>query len=391
MSRTVSRTMDWKSTYVVGRDLAEHHHQAGRRRRLTATRGRSGSSARDDGVEDGVRDLVAHLVGMAFGDRFRGEDDTGPTPSGAGHEVTLSCRGVRGSVARSQRRLGRPSGPWGPPDGRASRHRRLGASWPCRSAHIRRCMLVGTMPRSSIRPIDPKLASELLADWGFLADPDLPDRPGPAFLLVAIRAKPTRQATMTLSWSSTGSPAPARIRCATRRMTFASRLPRETDLLLGSHHRLRPQGRGQSIPLVRRHACARARIDGEVISVFESPAPAAAARRTLAGLGHREPTAWAASSVDSARRPATSTSSRSWRQRPTPSARYAAFVNELVARYRSSEYLRDHYPKLWTVMVGEEKRLIRDHAQAWSDGAELLESTKRVASGGSLTQLLRPF
>ena len=39
--------------------------------------------------------------------------------------------------------------------------------------------------------IDPKLASELLADWGFLADPDLPDRPGPAFLLVAIRAKPT--------------------------------------------------------------------------------------------------------------------------------------------------------------------------------------------------------
>ncbi len=39
--------------------------------------------------------------------------------------------------------------------------------------------------------IDPKLAAELLADWGFLADPDLPNRPGPAFLLVAIRAKPT--------------------------------------------------------------------------------------------------------------------------------------------------------------------------------------------------------
>ena len=39
--------------------------------------------------------------------------------------------------------------------------------------------------------IDPKHAAELLADWGFLADPDLPDRPGPAFLLVAIRATPT--------------------------------------------------------------------------------------------------------------------------------------------------------------------------------------------------------
>src|SRR5262245_37805863 len=39
--------------------------------------------------------------------------------------------------------------------------------------------------------VDPALASELLADWGFLADPDLPHRPGSAYLLVAIRAQPT--------------------------------------------------------------------------------------------------------------------------------------------------------------------------------------------------------
>ena len=29
--------------------------------------------------------------------------------------------------------------------------------------------------------------------WGFVAQPDLPDRPGPAFLLVALRPAPTLQ------------------------------------------------------------------------------------------------------------------------------------------------------------------------------------------------------
>lgn len=34
-------------------------------------------------------------------------------------------------------------------------------------------------------PIDPKEAAERLAAWGFLAEPDLPDRPGPAYLELA--------------------------------------------------------------------------------------------------------------------------------------------------------------------------------------------------------------
>jgi hypothetical protein len=39
--------------------------------------------------------------------------------------------------------------------------------------------------------LDPEAASARMARWGFLANPDLPDRPGPAFLLVALRATPT--------------------------------------------------------------------------------------------------------------------------------------------------------------------------------------------------------
>ena len=35
------------------------------------------------------------------------------------------------------------------------------------------------------------VAAQRLAPWGFLADPDLPDRPGPASLIVALRERPT--------------------------------------------------------------------------------------------------------------------------------------------------------------------------------------------------------
>lgn len=40
-------------------------------------------------------------------------------------------------------------------------------------------------------PHDPKDPASRIAEWGFLANPDLPDRPGPAYLLVALRATPT--------------------------------------------------------------------------------------------------------------------------------------------------------------------------------------------------------
>lgn len=40
-------------------------------------------------------------------------------------------------------------------------------------------------------PSDAAGAAGRIAQWGFLANPDLPDRPGPASLLVALRATPT--------------------------------------------------------------------------------------------------------------------------------------------------------------------------------------------------------
>ena len=52
----------------VGRDLAEHEDEPRRRRRLAGDAGVR--VVAQDRVQDGVRDLVAHLVRVAFGDRL---------------------------------------------------------------------------------------------------------------------------------------------------------------------------------------------------------------------------------------------------------------------------------------------------------------------------------
>ena len=39
--------------------------------------------------------------------------------------------------------------------------------------------------------VRPQLVAPLVESWGFVANPDLPDRPGPAYLLIALRPRPT--------------------------------------------------------------------------------------------------------------------------------------------------------------------------------------------------------
>jgi hypothetical protein len=242
---------------------------------------------------------------------------------------------------------------------------------------------MATLPSS----IDPTLASELLADWGFLADPDLPDRPGPAFLLVAIRAVPTLRhydPELVEYWIT--GPRGFGVR---ETLTYASRLPREGSFSWGQIVLCDRKG------VVNRYLTfggdmQAERVDGEVICVFESPAP------LLRRGGHSQGWDTGSHSVGGffGRFRAAAGYQHEFERlaaETDPVTRYAAFVHELMARYRSSEYLRDHYPKLWTTMVAEEKRLRRDHPRAWADGAELLDKTKRVAAGGGMARLLRPF
>jgi hypothetical protein len=79
--------------------------------------------------------------------------------------------------------------------------------------------------------IDPNLAAELLANWGFLADPDLPDRPGPAYLLVAIRAKPTLRhydPELVEYWVTDD-----KAHGVNETITYASRMPRQGEFSWG--------------------------------------------------------------------------------------------------------------------------------------------------------------
>jgi len=235
--------------------------------------------------------------------------------------------------------------------------------------------------------IDPKRAAELLAAWGFLADPDLPDRPGPAFLLVAIRAKPTLRhydPELVEYWITGSKGAGVR-----ETITYASRLPREITFSWGRITVCDRKGVANRY-LSFGGTLRAARVDGEVICVFESPAP------LLRRGGHSQGWDTGAHSVGGffGRFRAAAGYEHEFEELAAgldPVTRYAAFVNELVTRYRTSEYLRDHYPKLWTIMVGEEKRLRREHATEWADGEELLASTKCAAAGGGMAKLLRPF
>lgn len=235
--------------------------------------------------------------------------------------------------------------------------------------------------------IDPQLASKLLADWGFLADPDLPDRPGPAFLLVAIRAQPTLKhydPELVEYWITGNRGFGVR-----ETLTYASRLPRESEFSWGRITLVDRKG------VLNRYVTFGGvlhaeRIDGEVICVFESPAP------LLRRGGHSQGWDTGAHSVGGffGRFRAAAGYQHEFEVLAAdtdPVTRYAAFVIELMARYRSSEYLRDHYPKLWTIMVGEEKRLKRDHPAEWAGGAELLDKTRRVAAGGTLYGPVQPF
>jgi hypothetical protein len=228
--------------------------------------------------------------------------------------------------------------------------------------------------------IDPKRASELLRNWGFLADPDLPDRPGPAYLLVAIRPEPTLRhydPELVEYWITSETGYGVR-----EAITFASRLPRQLDFSWGRISVI--DRKGVANRYLSFGGTLRAeRIDGEVICVFESPAP------LLRRGGHSQGWDTGAHSVGGffGRFRAAAGYQHEFETlaaQTDPVTRYAAFVSEFVARYRRSEYLRDHYPKLWTIMLTEERRLRAQHPSQWAASVELLETTKRVAAGEGL-------
>jgi hypothetical protein len=235
--------------------------------------------------------------------------------------------------------------------------------------------------------IDPRLAADLLDEWGFLADPDLPDRPGPAYLLVAIRAKPTLRhydPELVEYWVSD-----EKDHGVHETLTYASRMPRAVEFSWGRITIIDRKGVTNRY-LTFGGQLQAARIEGEVICVFRSPAP------LLRRGGHSQ--GWDAGSHSVGGFFGRFRAAAGYQHEfevlaahTDPVTRYAAFVNEFVIRYRASEYLRDHYPRLWTIMLVEEHRLISEHPAAWEDGKAILAVADRASSGHHVEALLQPL
>jgi hypothetical protein len=214
--------------------------------------------------------------------------------------------------------------------------------------------------------LDPALAAPFLANLGFLASSDLPDRPGPAYLLVSLRETPTLRHYDPEAidyWVSEGG------RGVRRTLTRATPLPieeafswglvRVVDRLHVTNEYLTFGGR-----------LTADMVDGVVVAVFTSPAP------ILRRGGHSQ-------GVDQGAEPLGAFFSRfllavdygpgfeALAARADPLARYAAFLIDAISRYRSSPTLRSQQPDLRQLLEREARGLRTDHPTEWAAGEQL--------------------
>lgn len=221
-----------------------------------------------------------------------------------------------------------------------------------------------------IRPVparlDPASAAPLLATLGFLASPDLPDRPAPAYLLVALRESPTLHhydpegIDYWVTESGRG-----------RRLTLArsTAMPIETPFSWGLI-RIVDRLDVTNEYLTFGGSLSAEFVDGILIAVFTSPAP------LLRRGGHSQ--AWDEGAdtlggffgrflvaVDYA------PGFEARVAQADPVTRYAAFVSDAMARYRASSLLRAEQGHLWTLLHTEERRLRANHPTEWAGGEAL--------------------
>jgi hypothetical protein len=214
--------------------------------------------------------------------------------------------------------------------------------------------------------LDPVSAGPLLANLGFLASPDLPDRPGPAYLLVAIRDAPTLRhfdPEAVEYWVSEGG------RGVRRTLTRATALPIDTDFSWGL---IRVVDR---LHVSNEYLTFGGRLVAEsigdvVVGVFTSPAP------LLRRGGHSQCWDQAADSLGAffSRFLLAVDYAPGFEARAAaadPVARYAAFLVDAMRRCRSSPDLRSDRPDIWTLLLAEARRLCANRPSEWHAGEAL--------------------
>ena len=222
-------------------------------------------------------------------------------------------------------------------------------------------------------PANLSAAAHRLAPWGFLADPDLPDRPGPASLIVALRDRPTLRhydPEVVEFWSTEGGRGSHESITRTTKTPFVAGVSwgeiRIVDRLGVANRYVSFGGR-----------CDADRIDDAVIVALTSSAP------ILRRGGHSQGWDDGADAVGAffGRLLVTVDYVSDFERRladALPLARYAAFIADAEARDRNlSTRVRDAMPFATTVK-SEAIRLRRDHPDAWTSGLGLLEDVGRT-------------
>jgi hypothetical protein len=214
--------------------------------------------------------------------------------------------------------------------------------------------------------LDPAGAAVALANLGFLASPDLPDRPGPAYLIVALRERPTFRhydPEVVEYWVTHDG------RGAHRTLSRATRVPLDNEFSWGLT-RIVDRLHVTNEYLTFGGRLVVDRVDDVVVAAFTSPAP------ILRRGGHSQ--AW-----DEGAETLGAFFSRfllavdyvpgfeARAARADPVTRYSAFLADAVARYRACAPLRAAHGYLWTLLRAEERRLRRDQPAEWAAGEEL--------------------
>jgi hypothetical protein len=218
----------------------------------------------------------------------------------------------------------------------------------------------------------PEAAASSLTDLGFLASSDLPDRLGPAYLLVGLRSEPTlrhfdpESATFWVSRHGRG------VREQIRRSSklpidapFSWGLIRLTDRLGVTNDFLSFGGR------------VRARLVEDVlVIVFTSPAP------ILRRGGHSQGMDPAADHLGAyfARLLLAVDLIPDFERHAADAdvlARYAAFLDDAARRFRASPPLREAAPETWHALQGEVERIRTTQSADWRAGTQLAASARR--------------
>jgi hypothetical protein len=215
-------------------------------------------------------------------------------------------------------------------------------------------------------------AAGRLADLGFLAGPDLPDRPGPAYLLVALRDHPTLRhydPERIEFWAS------GRGRAVRRALTRATPMPLDVEVSWGLVRLVDRVGASNEYLTFGGRVSAAA-VDDATVAVFRSPVP------LLCRGGHSQLWDDGADLVAAffGRLAATLTAPGLEAEvaGATAEARYCAFLADIGARYRRSPELQTEDARLWSFLRAEETQMRAAHPEAWRDGERLVAAIRQV-------------